>query len=144
MPKPLPCWLLGTTLLIAPVAGSQGPQQKAPAVYPSTPGSKAKFVYIPGSIAVATGSEAPTFDAKTAESFKQHCPEVRVLAVPKEADYVVFYSESTKRDATVIRNDGEVVWAGNSFWKKKTVIKKACSAIVSDWKKKAKPPSTHQ
>lgn len=139
MSKSSACWLLGMILLGPSAVGPQELQQKPPAVYPSTPGSKAKFVYIPGSIAVATGPEAATLDAKTAESFKQHCPDVRVLALPKEADYVVFYSEWTKRDATVIRNDGEVVWAGNSFWEKKTVIKKACRAILADWKKKAKP-----
>lgn len=115
------------------------PQPKTPSVFPSTPGSKAMFVYIPGSIAVAAEGSKPAFDRKTAESFKQHCPDVKVLFSPKEADYVVFYSEEWKRDLTVVRNDGEVVWAGNSFWRKKSVVEKACAEILKDWRARAAP-----
>jgi hypothetical protein len=71
---------------------------------------------------------------KTAESLKRHCPRVKVVAFPKNADYVMFYSEEWKRDLSVIRNDGEVVFAGNSFWQKKTVVERACAEILADWK----------
>jgi hypothetical protein len=136
--------LTGLILIVASGLNSQAPERKAPAIYPSTPGSKATFVYIPRSVAVASGAAEPTFDRKTAESFKQHCPDVRVLALPKEADYLVFYSEWSKRDATVVRNDGEVVWAGSSFWQKKSVIRKACAAIMDDWTKKQQKLSKPQ
>ncbi len=125
----LPVMFMSLVLVYA-----QQPQSKKPSVYPSTPGSNSMFVYIPGNIAVASEGQKPRFDRKTAESFKQHCPGVKVLSSPKEADYVVFYSEEWKRDLTVVRSDGEVVWAGNSLWQKKTVIGRGCAEILKDWK----------
>ncbi|MGH9717284.1 MAG: hypothetical protein ACRD4R_11240 [Candidatus Acidiferrales bacterium] len=71
---------------------------------------------------------------RTAESLKRYCPGVKVVAFPKNADYVIFYSEEWKRDLTAVRNDGEVVFAGSSFWEKRTVVEKACAAMEADWK----------
>jgi hypothetical protein len=122
--------------VLLPPAHAQKEASKTPSVYPSTPGSKSMFVYIPGQIAVASEGQKPNFDRKTAESLKQYCPGVKVLASPKEADYVTFYSEEWKRDLTVVRNDGEVVFAGNSFWEKKSVVAKACAEIIKDWKER--------
>lgn len=136
--------LLVFQFLLILSSSAQDVTQKAPAIYASTHGNKATFVYIPGQIAVAEGAEEPKFDEKTAASFKQYCPQAKVLAVPTEADYIVFYSEWTKRDAMIVRNDGEVVWVGSSFWEKKTVVKKACAALLSDWKKKTIKPSKPQ
>jgi len=119
--------------MLLPSARAQQQPSKKPSVYPSTPGSKSMFVYIPGQIAAASEGQKPNFDRKTAESLKQYCPGVKVVAFPKEADYVTFYSEEWKRDLTVVRSDGEVVFAGNSFWQKKSVVAKACAEVMKDW-----------
>jgi hypothetical protein len=128
-------------ILAVPLVLAQQSQSKPPSVYPSIPGSKGRFVYVPGNVSMASEWKKAGFDRNAALSFKQHCSGVRVLEAPKKADYIVFFSEEWKRNLTIVRSDGEVVWTGSRVWDERSATDKACTEILKDWKEHASPNS---
>ena len=114
---------------LAPIARAQ-----KPSVFPERRAQPARAVLLPNGAAGAIGETSPRFDTSAAEQFKKHCPTVDVQALPAKADYLALYSETLTYHLTIIRRSGNVVWSGSGAWSKGGMFKKACAAILKDWK----------
>ena len=123
-------------LIVTSVACAQEPQPQAklPTVYTAVPGPKDRFVYVPGKIAMASEWQKARFDKPAAIVLRQRCTGLDVVEFPKDADYIVFFSDEWKRNLVIMRSDGEVVWAGSKSWVDKGAADRACAEIHKDWK----------
>jgi hypothetical protein len=126
--------VISLLFLVAPMLCAQQPQAKTPSVYTAVPGPKDRFVYVPGKIAMASEWQKARFDKPAAIILRQRCSGLDVVEFPKDADYIVFFSDEWKRNLVIMRSDGEVVWAGSKSWDDKSAADKACAEVRKDWK----------
>lgn len=126
--------MISLIFLVATTLFAQQPQAKPPSVYTAVPGPKDRFVYVPGKIAMASEWQKARFDKPAAIILRQRCSGLDIVEFPKDADYIVFFSDEWKRNLVIMRSDGEVVWAGSKSWDDKSAADRACAEVHKDWK----------
>lgn len=126
--------VISLLFLAAATLSAQQPQVKPPSVYTAVPGPKDRFVYVPGKIAMASEWQKARFDKPAAIVLRQRCSGLDIVEFPKDADYIVFFSDEWKRNLVIVRSDGEVAWAGSKSWDDKSAADRACAEVRKDWK----------